>query len=107
MGVGGLITEVLISAGLGTGDIGTPGQGRKEMRGGVYYGNQNTRCGKRRYTKKNHLIICFFSPLKVLSSKFSLSSPTRVTSLVLATLVGLLAMDAGSSACGLNVCTFI
>ena len=87
-----------ISTGLGTGDSGTPGLRRKEMWGVSYYGNQNTICGKRRYTNKNHLIICFFSPLKVLSSKSSLSSPTGVTSLSLATLVGLLAMNAWSSA---------
>ena len=87
-----------ISAGLGTGDSGTPGLRRKEMWEGSYYGNQNIRCGKRRYTDKDHLIICFFSPLKVFSSKFSLSSPTGVTSLSLATLVGLLAMNAWSSA---------
>ena len=88
-----------ISAGLGTGDTCTPGLQSKEMWGGGYYGNQNTRCGKRRSTlKENHLIICFFSPLKVLSSKSSLSSPTGETSLSLATLVGLLAMNAWSSA---------
>ena len=39
-----------ISVAVGTGDIGAPGLWRKEMRKGCYYGNQNTRCGKRRYT---------------------------------------------------------
>ena len=87
-----------ISAALGIGDCGTPGLRRKKMWGGSYYGNQNTRCGKRRYTNKDHLIIYFFSPLKVLSSKSSLSSPTGVTLLSLATVVGLLAMNAWSSA---------
>ena len=51
---------------------------------------------KKDILKNSHLMICFFSPLKVLSSKSSFSSPTGVTSLSLVTLVGLLAMNAGS-----------
>ena len=50
-----------ISAALGTGDTGTPGLRRREMREGGYYGNQNTRCGKTRYTVLKKIISSYVS----------------------------------------------
>ena len=70
-----------ISAGIGTGDTCTPGLQSKEMWGGGYYRNQNTRCGKEDilFKKSSHHMFLLTSQSVVIKIQFIFTNWSDVT----------------------------